>query len=134
MAAVDISFLGVAVFWGYLLHKILGEKDFQGAARWLPTIAAAITIYGLEYGSISASSNVSLMTIPIGFFISGMIAYVTSVMAQMKGRGPVLWFVLATFLSIIPMIILVVAPVKVRRQAKKSGESSSSNNEASTIM
>ena len=118
MSAVDISFWGVAIFWGYLTWRILEAKAFYGTSKWTITIVTAIIIYAFELGSMSLLSTSALINIPIGFFMSGMIAYLTSVIAQMKGRGPILWFVLGTFLFLIPVIILVLIPVKVRSKEK----------------
>ena len=112
MFAVIITIVGVAVLWGYFVYKVIGEKDIQGMDRWIISIAATIIIFVFQYNSTSAVRASNMSYIPTGFFILSLIAYFTSVAAQTKGRGPVLWFVLGTLFSIIPVVILVIIPVK----------------------
>jgi hypothetical protein len=112
MAFVDIAFLGVAILWGYFAWKLADAKDLKGAAKWAPAIATGIVIYAFEIASIRFKPEYGLLAIPIGFFIDGVLGYLTSILAQIKGRGAVFWFIAGALIPIIPMIILVIAPVK----------------------
>jgi len=64
----------------------------------------------MGFALILAAGGFSTFGSVIGFIVAVAIGYGCSRIARSKGRGPILWFVLGFFFTIISLIVILVLP------------------------